>query len=134
MTCVRFFFNSAFFSLARSHKFFITPIIKCECMHIVINILSLHLLNYKSIEINLPLYGTNYTASITRPVHKPFFPPCPCTNFNLFSPLAMYIYDRKSLLNYNIDAFSLTDTLSNIFSCHFQKFFQKRINSHQGAR
>ncbi len=79
--------------------------------------------------------------------------PSRCTNFNLFSPLAIYtcisilsstfhnslqnpcpflnviiyVYDRKSGLNYNIDAFSLSETLSlNIFLLSFSKVFSKK--------
>ena len=90
----------------------------------------------------------NFTASSTRPVHKPFFPSFPLHQLQpifLFSNLhlyfytvkeeiqnpcpflnVIYVYDRKSWLKYNIDAFSLSETWSTYFSCHFQKSFLKK--------
>ncbi len=138
-----------FRSLAIILNCFIAPIITCYGQNIVINNLSWYLLHSKSIKINV-LY-----IIIQRPLHNmnisPFSPPSPCTNFNLFSPLAIYtcisilsstfhnplqnpspflnviyVCDRKLWLIYNIDAFYLSETFSTYFCCHFQKFFQKK--------
>ena len=70
--------------LAIIQFFFITPIIKSECMHILINNLSCYLIFAKSIKINL-LYIILY-----RPLHdlfiSPFFTPSPGTNCNQVVP------------------------------------------------
>ncbi len=92
-------------------KIFLTPIIKCECMHSVINNLSWHLLYSKSIKINL-LY-----IILQRPLHdlyiSLFFSPSPCTNFNQvvpFGALHLFFYTFHNPLQNCYPLFSMSYT------------------------